>query len=69
MEFSATNVFCGCVVIFITMIGPVHNAPKMPPAKYDQKQTGENNVQVHLKNFHIVAVLGDDLWGGTGVSC
>ncbi|KAF2885321.1 hypothetical protein ILUMI_20853 [Ignelater luminosus] len=66
MEFSTTNIFWGCAVILITMIGTVHNAPKMLPAKYDQKQSGENNVQVHLKNFHIIAVLGDDVWGGDG---
>ncbi|KAK4875649.1 hypothetical protein RN001_012071 [Aquatica leii] len=34
--------------------------------KYDQKQTGDYNVQLHLKDFHIFALLGDDPWGSLG---
>lgn len=35
---------------------------------YDQKQTGDYNIQLHLKDFQIVALLGDDTLGAFGVS-
>lgn len=35
---------------------------------YDQKQTGDYNIQLHLKDFQIVALLGEDTLGAFGVS-
>ncbi|KAK5644723.1 hypothetical protein RI129_006023 [Pyrocoelia pectoralis] len=59
-----------CVISFL-LIDPVYNAPKHrnkdhSSTTFDQKQTGDYNVQVHLKDFHIFAVLGDDSWGSLG---
>ncbi|XP_066155974.1 uncharacterized protein [Euwallacea fornicatus] len=31
-----------------------------PQLVYDQKQTGDYNIQLHLKDFQIIALLGDD---------
>lgn len=31
-----------------------------PHTVYDQKQTGDYNIQLHLKDFQIIALLGDD---------
>lgn len=35
---------------------------------YDQKQTGDYNIQLHLKDFQIVALLNDDTLSAFGVS-
>ncbi|KAF5273877.1 hypothetical protein FQA39_LY00992 [Lamprigera yunnana] len=63
--------FFGVCVLGFTIISPVHNAPKhkykeQSSTKLDQKQSGEVNIQVHLKDFHIFALLGDDPLGGLG---
>lgn len=34
---------------------------------YDQKQTGEYNIQLHLKDFEVVALLSDSAFGELGV--
>lgn len=34
---------------------------------YDQKQTGDYNIQLHLKDFQIIALLGEDALGALGV--
>ncbi|KAK9877008.1 hypothetical protein WA026_016035 [Henosepilachna vigintioctopunctata] len=39
---------------------------KGPQLVYDQKQKGDYNIQVHLKNFQVIALLGDDGTGGFG---
>lgn len=41
---------------------------KGPQLVYDQKQKGDYNVQVHLKDFQIIALVGDDPLGDAGVS-
>lgn len=35
----------------------------VPQLVYDQKQTGDYNIQLHLKDFQIIALLGDDVLG------
>lgn len=35
---------------------------------YDQKQSGDYNIQLHLKDFEIVALLSDSMFGSNGVS-
>lgn len=70
MIFSSRYIFGVCVISFF-YISSVYNYPrsnKYKPPNYDQKQTGDYNVQLHLKDFHIVAVLGDDSWGSYAVS-
>lgn len=39
----------------------------VPQTVYDQKQTGDYNVQLHLKDFQIIAVLRDDYFGGVSL--
>ncbi|KAF7285738.1 hypothetical protein GWI33_010157 [Rhynchophorus ferrugineus] len=59
-------------VLYVFVVGLVHGAPHRskhkssdrPQIIYDQKQTGEFNLQVHLKDFQIIAILGDDLLDG-----
>lgn len=41
-----------------------NSAPSTKPkALYDQKQNGEHNIQVHLNDIQIVALLGEDALG------
>lgn len=35
---------------------------------YDQKQTGDYNIRLNLKDFQIIALLGEDTFGDIGVS-
>ncbi|KAG5867408.1 hypothetical protein JTB14_034389 [Gonioctena quinquepunctata] len=54
-----------CLISLLIVI-PGNCAPKSkknehsPHTVYDQKQTGDYNIQLHLKDFQIIAVLGDD---------
>ncbi|CAH1101686.1 unnamed protein product [Psylliodes chrysocephalus] len=56
-----------CLIALVLVIGS-DGAPKKskrggeqtPQTVYDQKQTGDYNIQLHLKDFQIIAVLGDD---------
>lgn len=43
---------CGFVIVV-----PLSAAP----AVYDQRQTGDLNVQVELKNVHVVALLNSEM--------
>lgn len=36
--------------------------------RFDQKQTGDYNIRLSLKDFQIIALLGDDTFGDIGVS-
>lgn len=49
---------------------PVCSAPSSknasPHTVFDQKQTGDYNIQLHLKDFQIIALLAGD--SGLGVS-
>ncbi|KAJ8964517.1 hypothetical protein NQ314_004812, partial [Rhamnusium bicolor] len=38
----------------------------VPQTVYDQKQTGDYNIQLHLKDFQIIALLSDDSIGAIG---
>ncbi|CAH1374801.1 unnamed protein product [Tenebrio molitor] len=54
------------ICLFSVVILSVQSAPidaPSPKLVYDQKQTGEYNIQVHLKDLQIVALLGDDALG------
>ncbi|KAF5279186.1 hypothetical protein FQR65_LT03433 [Abscondita terminalis] len=68
---NSFRIFFVCALGLI-LITPVYNAPKhryrdhSSSTKFDQKQTGDYNVQLHLKDFHIFALMGDDGWGGLG---
>nr|XP_023020290.1 uncharacterized protein LOC111508888 [Leptinotarsa decemlineata] len=57
---------CLCLVSLLIVI-PSDGAPKSkksdhhsPHTLYDQKQTGDYNIQLHLKDFQIIAVLSDE---------
>lgn len=58
--------------ICLAIILPAHSHPKGKDSKsssqYDQKQTGDYNIQVHLKDFQIIAMVPDDSFGALGVS-
>lgn len=64
-----TGIFALIDIIFFVSI-PVDCAPSSknssPQAVFDQKQTGDYNIQLHLKDFQIIALLGGD--SGLGVS-
>lgn len=46
-----------------------YGAPKSKiKTHYDQKQTGDYNIRLSLKDFQIIALLGDDTIGDIGVS-
>lgn len=59
-------------VVFIIFFLPyfVRGAPSSksspPQTVFDQKQTGDYNIQLHLKDFQIIALLAGD--SGLGVS-
>lgn len=52
----------------VCLVGLVQGSPYRSKNKvrdsaqlvYDQKQTGDYNIQLHLKDFQIIALLGDD---------
>ncbi|XP_018562691.1 uncharacterized protein LOC108904566 [Anoplophora glabripennis] len=62
-----------CMVVLLVVL-PGQCAPRSkgsksghrsaPQTVYDQKQTGDYNIQLHLKDFQIIALLGDDYFGG-----
>lgn len=54
------------VVGFIVVVAGAPSSKVM--TTYDQKQTGDYNIQLHLKDFQIVALIGDDTLGAFGVS-
>lgn len=43
---------------------PKSRDKNLPQTVYDQKQTGDYNIQLHLKDFQIIALLADDTIGG-----
>lgn len=48
------------IVICLHVTIPVTSAPSSKnhhPTVYDQKQTGDYNIQLHLKDFQIIALL------------
>ncbi|XP_065155763.1 mucin-2-like [Atheta coriaria] len=52
---------CACA------LAETRSAPRRSASTtFDQKQTGEYNIQLHLKDFQIIAVVGDDSFGGLG---
>lgn len=53
-----------CLLNLLAIFCIVSTAPSKPKAVYDQKQNGEHNIQVHLNDIQIVALLGED---GLGV--
>ncbi|KAB0794393.1 hypothetical protein PPYR_11232 [Photinus pyralis] len=66
------TITCVCVISFL-LVDPIYNAPSprhrnrdRSSTTFDQTQSGDYNVQLHLKDFHIIAVLGDDSWGSLG---
>lgn len=54
-----------CIVPYILCAPRSRNRQQV---SYDQKQTGDYNIQLHLKDFQIVALLGEDTIGSLGVS-
>lgn len=58
--------FCLTVALFASA---AVGAPKGSKSKtnYDQKQTGDYNIRLNLKDFQIVAIVDDSL-GDLGVS-
>lgn len=62
--------YWGALVIMMVM--PSSSYPKSKDSKgstlYDQKQNGDYNIQLHLKDFQIIAMVADDSLGGLGVS-
>lgn len=61
----------GFSLVFVVVIftGCTRGAPKGSKSKthYDQKQTGDYNIRLNLKDFQIVAIVDDSL-GDLGVS-
>ncbi|CAH0554547.1 unnamed protein product [Brassicogethes aeneus] len=63
---------CFKIVAVVCILGAclVEAAPRsksktsLPQTVYDQKQTGDYNIQLHLKDFQIIALLADDSIGG-----
>lgn len=59
-------------VLFGLAVSRVNSAPRSRDrgrlTTFDQKQTGDYNVQLHLKDFQIVALLNDDSLSAFGVS-
>lgn len=56
------------LIVNFVFVGLVSCAPKSDRfTTYDQKQTGDYNIQLHLKDFQIVALLGEDTLGAFGV--
>lgn len=63
--------FVNCLLFLVCSIGLVDAAPHKsknkgrdgPQMVYDQKQTGDYNIQLHLKDFQIIALLGDEALG------
>ncbi|XP_045474439.1 uncharacterized protein LOC123680541 isoform X2 [Harmonia axyridis] len=57
-------------VILVGFVAFSNAAPrsksKGPQLVYDQKQHGDYNIQVHLKDFQIIALLGEESLGGIG---
>jgi len=47
---------------------PQPSPPLSNPVRYDQRQTGNLNVQVDLKDVEIYAIFDDSLFGSLGVS-
>lgn len=59
------------IIFYVICVSQVWCAPKSrnrQQVSYDQKQTGDYNIQLHLKDFQIVALLGEDTIGSFGVS-
>lgn len=59
------------LLVNFVVVALVSGAPKSRNDKfttYDQKQTGDYNIQLHLKDFQIVALLSEDALGAFGVS-
>lgn len=56
--------------ICLAIVLPAHSHPKgsKSSSQYDQKQTGDYNIQLHLKDFQIIAMVPDDSFGALGVS-
>lgn len=55
-------------VVVVILASCVSSAPlENYTTTYDQKQTGEYNIQLHLKDFQIIAVLADEQLDGFGV--
>lgn len=58
------------LLIHFVVVALVSCAPKSRNDRlttYDQKQTGDYNIQLHLKDFQIVALLSEDTLGAFGV--
>lgn len=52
----------------LLLVVSVRSAPSkeksaLPQTVYDQKQTGDYNIQLHLKDFQVIALLGDEAFG------
>lgn len=50
----------GYILLFVLAyhVGP---GLSLPSATYDQRQTGDVNVQVHVKDVQVLALLGSDM--------
>lgn len=60
------------LLISCLIIHSTYNASGMPKLKnklnLDQKQAGDYNIRLNLKDFQIIALLGEDSIGDVGVS-
>ncbi|XP_044271114.1 uncharacterized protein LOC123015449 [Tribolium madens] len=51
------------VLIVSVRSAPSKEKTSLPQTVYDQKQTGDYNIQLHLKDFQVIALLGDEAFG------
>lgn len=52
-----------CEVILLLICAMTNGSPTERVATYDQRQTGDLNIHINVKDFKIVALLGGGLGG------
>lgn len=48
------------LVLWTLLLWATPSKAAPPAAQYDQKQTGDYNIHLHLQDFQIIALLGGD---------
>lgn len=68
--FTYNIYFVFFICFTLTFAAPYHSRSRTKSSSptYDQKQTGDYNIQLHLKDFQVVALLSEGALGDLGVS-